>query len=61
MIRPDSQIVPGVEKTRGRMAHPATALPYAFDANQKVAATRDSQITVPPLTSVIALAPQINA
>ena len=57
MIRPDSQIVPVEEKTRGTTAHPATAVPNAFHASQNVAATTAIQSTVPPLTSVYRVGP----
>ena len=61
VIRPDSQIVPGDEKTSGTIAQPATDGPYALHASQNVETTTSSQMTVPPLTSVIGLAPQTRA
>ena len=61
MIRPDSQIVPVEEKTSGTIAQPATDGPYVFHASQNVPVTIKSQINVPPLTSVTALAPQMSA
>ena len=61
VIRPDSQIVPVDEKTSGTIAQPATAGPNARHASQKVETTISTQMTVPPLTSVIGLAPQTRA
>ena len=61
MIRPDSQIVPSDENTSGTIAQPATSSPNVRHASQKVEATTNTQMTVPPLTSVVALAPQTRA
>ena len=61
MIRPDSQIVPSDENTRGKIAQPATSSPYALAASQNVEPTTSNQMIVPPLTSVIGSAPQTRA
>ena len=61
MIRLDSQIVPSDENASGRIDQPATSSPYVLAASQNVEATTRSQITVPPLASVIGFAPQTRA
>ena len=61
MIRPESQITPVEAKASGTRPQAATDGPNARHVSRNVAATSPTKATVPPLTSVIGLAPQASA